>query len=106
MRFVKFSLPFTSNIHFINDVHFSCRLVLQVLTPEVISREAACQVHTVEYVDKFFGGHTTAQEQRATGIRWSPGLVSRVRYETGPARSNIKRYIVNYLPFLSNISVQ
>ncbi|XP_043240299.1 ethanolamine kinase 1-like isoform X1 [Amphibalanus amphitrite] len=58
----------------------SCK---QLLTPEAVSREVACLVHSEEYVDKFFNGHTTSQEQRVTGIPWSPGLVSRVRYETG-----------------------
>ncbi|XP_037086537.1 uncharacterized protein SYNPCC7002_A1628-like [Pollicipes pollicipes] len=55
----------------------------QLMHPELISRDEVCQVHTEEYVDKFFGGYTTDQEQKATGFPWSPGLVSRVRYETG-----------------------
>ncbi|XP_043190996.1 uncharacterized protein SYNPCC7002_A1628-like isoform X2 [Amphibalanus amphitrite] len=60
-----------------------CKQHQHLLTPEAVSREVACLVHSEEYVDKFFNGHTTSQEQRVTGIPWSPGLVSRVRYETG-----------------------
>lgn len=55
----------------------------QVVEPEKISASNAQSVHTAEYVDKFFNGKTTGEEQRVTGFEWTPGLASRVRYETG-----------------------
>lgn len=48
-----------------------------------MSREVAGTVHSRTYVDKFFDGCTSEQEQRVTGFKWTPGLASRVRYETG-----------------------
>ncbi|KAL3878650.1 hypothetical protein ACJMK2_030981 [Sinanodonta woodiana] len=55
----------------------------QVLEPERINIKNAQTVHTVEYTEKFFTGHTSREEQKVTGFDWSEGLVSRVRYETG-----------------------
>nr|CAD7417517.1 unnamed protein product [Timema poppensis] len=55
----------------------------QVIHPKQVSRKLACRAHTEEYVDKFFSGKTTVEEQRVTGFTWTPGLASRVRYETG-----------------------
>ncbi|XP_049808537.1 uncharacterized protein SYNPCC7002_A1628-like isoform X1 [Schistocerca nitens] len=55
----------------------------QVINPKQVSSNIACCVHTADYVDKFFNGRTTEEEQRVTGFIWSPGLASRVRYETG-----------------------
>ncbi|XP_050736510.1 uncharacterized protein SYNPCC7002_A1628-like isoform X3 [Eriocheir sinensis] len=55
----------------------------QVIQPEQVSRELASAVHCPLYVDKFFDGKTSETEQRATGFQWTPGLASRVRYETG-----------------------
>ncbi|KAK3926662.1 hypothetical protein KUF71_014998 [Frankliniella fusca] len=55
----------------------------QVVEPQQISTINAQSVHTAEYVDKFFNGKTTGEEQRVTGFEWTPGLASRVRYETG-----------------------
>lgn len=55
----------------------------QILAPNPISVEEAESVHTPVYVDKFFTGKTTAEEQRVTGFVWSSGLASRVRLETG-----------------------
>lgn len=54
-----------------------------MVEPTHITEKVACCVHTSEYVDKFFNGKTSPDEQRATGFAWSPGLASRVRYETG-----------------------
>ncbi|CAG0901051.1 unnamed protein product [Darwinula stevensoni] len=55
----------------------------QVRKPKRVEPSHASIVHTKEYVDKFFNGRTSEAEQRKTGFKWSPGLVSRVRYETG-----------------------
>ncbi|XP_047113561.1 uncharacterized protein SYNPCC7002_A1628-like isoform X4 [Schistocerca piceifrons] len=55
----------------------------QVINPKQVSSNIACCVHTADYVDKFFNGRTTEEEQRVTGFTWSPGLASRVKYETG-----------------------
>lgn len=54
-----------------------------MIRPEWVSRELASAVHCQLYVDKFFNGKTSEAEQRATGFKWTPGLASRVRYETG-----------------------
>lgn len=54
-----------------------------MVEPTHITEKVACCVHTSEYVDKFFNGKTSPDEQRTTGFTWSPGLASRVRYETG-----------------------
>uniref|UniRef100_H3AMK7 Histone deacetylase 12 n=2 Tax=Latimeria chalumnae TaxID=7897 RepID=H3AMK7_LATCH len=55
----------------------------QVFTPEAASKDLVCCVHTEEYVNKFFSGKTTTEEQRRTGFQWSEGIVSRCRLETG-----------------------
>ncbi|KAK4305723.1 hypothetical protein Pmani_022397 [Petrolisthes manimaculis] len=55
----------------------------QVIRPQQISEEITCLVHTPQYTHTFFNGLTTPKEQRRTGFVWTPGLVSRVRYETG-----------------------
>ncbi|XP_054258213.1 uncharacterized protein SYNPCC7002_A1628-like [Macrosteles quadrilineatus] len=55
----------------------------QHIEPCQITADEAANVHTKEYVDKFFNGKTNSNEQRATGFVWSQGLASRVRYETG-----------------------
>ncbi|XP_045123575.1 uncharacterized protein SYNPCC7002_A1628-like isoform X1 [Portunus trituberculatus] len=55
----------------------------QVILPQKVSRELASAAHSQLYVDKFFDGETSAAEQRVTGFVWTPGLASRVRYETG-----------------------
>ncbi|XP_067010721.1 uncharacterized protein SYNPCC7002_A1628 [Anabrus simplex] len=55
----------------------------QVVSPSQVSKEIAYSVHTEEYIDKFFNGKTSLDEQRVTGFSWTPGLASRVRYETG-----------------------
>ncbi|XP_037778695.1 uncharacterized protein SYNPCC7002_A1628-like [Penaeus monodon] len=55
----------------------------QVIQPQQVSREVAGTVHSRTYVNKFFDGSTSEQEQRVTGFKWTPGLASRVRYETG-----------------------
>ena len=55
----------------------------QVMEPSQISKELAAVIHTKEYVDRFFRGETTAEEQRRTGFKWSHGLCSRVRFECG-----------------------
>jgi hypothetical protein len=51
--------------------------------PEKISSEHASLVHDADYIDRFFNGKTSAQEQRMTGFPWSAELVDRTRYETG-----------------------
>jgi acetoin utilization deacetylase AcuC-like enzyme len=56
---------------------------LQVIEPLQVTREVVCAVHTQDYVNKFFNGETSESEQRATGFVWTPGLASRVKYETG-----------------------
>ena len=55
----------------------------QVVEPTQISKELAYLAHSKEYVDKFFCGETTADEQRRTGFKWTHGLCSRVRFECG-----------------------
>ncbi|KAK3879398.1 hypothetical protein Pcinc_016028 [Petrolisthes cinctipes] len=55
----------------------------QVIRPQQISEEVTCSVHTQHYTHNFFNGLTTPKEQRVTGFEWTPGLASRVRYETG-----------------------
>ncbi|XP_042218645.1 uncharacterized protein SYNPCC7002_A1628-like isoform X2 [Homarus americanus] len=55
----------------------------QVIQPRQVSQEVASSVHSECYVKKFFNGLTSQKEQRATGFEWTPGLASRVRYETG-----------------------
>ena len=55
----------------------------QVIQPERITAEETSLVHNSGYVQRFFGGQTTPQEQRMTGFPWSEGLVDRCRYETG-----------------------
>ena len=45
--------------------------------------QTARLVHTHEYIDKFFNGTTSADEQRRTGFKWNPGLLRRCRLETG-----------------------
>nr|CAD7400423.1 unnamed protein product [Timema cristinae] len=52
----------------------------QVIHPKQVSRKLACHAHTEEYVDKFFNGKTTVEEQRVTGFAWTLGLASRVSY--------------------------
>ncbi|KAG8255848.1 hypothetical protein J6590_082772 [Homalodisca vitripennis] len=54
----------------------------QLVEPSQITEDIACNVHTPEYIDKFFNGKTSEVEQRATGFVWTAGLASRVRYET------------------------
>jgi len=55
----------------------------QVLSPPQITADLAALAHTKEYVDRFLEGKTTETEQRRTGFKWTHGLASRVRYETG-----------------------
>ena len=55
----------------------------QVLEPSQISKELAGLAHSKEYVDRFFSGDTSADEQRRTGFKWTHGLCSRVRFECG-----------------------
>ncbi|KAJ8870274.1 hypothetical protein PR048_029295 [Dryococelus australis] len=55
----------------------------QVVCPQQVPSEIACTVHSAKYVEDFFCGKTSAEEQRATGFTWTSGLASRVRYETG-----------------------
>ncbi|XP_023330680.1 uncharacterized protein LOC111703059 isoform X2 [Eurytemora carolleeae] len=56
---------------------------VQVISPTHVSQELACLAHSEEYVNKFFHGETSSEEQRRTGFIWTHGLCSRVRYETG-----------------------
>ncbi|XP_056139795.1 uncharacterized protein SYNPCC7002_A1628 [Lampris incognitus] len=55
----------------------------QVWAPEIASQELLSCVHTDEYLDNFINGKINEKEQRRTGFPWSPGLVTRCRYETG-----------------------
>lgn len=57
--------------------------VKQIVEPEQVSAESAGLVHSADYVEKFFSGKTSPDEQRMTGFPWSEGLVRRCRYETG-----------------------
>ena len=61
----------------------------QVVRPTMVTAESAGSVHTLDYIDKFFGGKTSEKEQRRTGFVWTEGLVKRCRMETGK----------NYFPF-------
>ncbi|KAJ8028529.1 Histone deacetylase 11 [Holothuria leucospilota] len=55
----------------------------QVSRPSQVSVRTTERAHTKEYVANFFSGRTSEKEQRATGFKWSSGLVKRCRYETG-----------------------
>jgi len=55
----------------------------QVLEPYQIDRNLVELVHNKEYVENFFNGTTSKDEQRRTGFQWTHGLASRVRYECG-----------------------
>merc|ERR1712215_600519 len=55
----------------------------QVLEPSQISQELAAIAHCKNYVEKFFNGETSSEEQRRTGFKWTYGLCSRVRFECG-----------------------
>ena len=55
----------------------------QISLPVHATKEDVTRVHTEEYIGKFFEGRTSDKEQRMTGFKWSEGLVSRCRYETG-----------------------
>ncbi|KAK7476730.1 hypothetical protein BaRGS_00032023, partial [Batillaria attramentaria] len=55
----------------------------QVVEPEQVPASIAGLIHTPDYVEKFFTGNISPDEQRMTGFPWSEGLVRRCRYETG-----------------------
>lgn len=55
----------------------------QVLEPAQIDRELVELVHCKDYVNKFYEGKTTRDEQRRTGFTWTHGLKHRVLYECG-----------------------
>ncbi|GLG94743.1 Histone deacetylase Rpd3 [Gryllus bimaculatus] len=55
----------------------------QVIMPNKIQKSVASLVHTDDYLDKFFSGSTSTEEQRVTGFSWTSHLVDRVRYESG-----------------------
>ena len=55
----------------------------QVVEPRPLNLNEMSGVHKVEYLKKFFSGLTSADEQRKTGFKWTPGLVQRCQYETG-----------------------
>ena len=55
----------------------------QVVEPDMISQEVTSLIHCADYVERFFNGQTSSQEQKKTGFPWTEGLVSRCRYETG-----------------------
>jgi len=55
----------------------------QVMEPSQISMELAGMAHSTEYVERFFKGETSVDEQRRTGFKWTHGLCSRVRFECG-----------------------
>lgn len=56
---------------------------LQVIEPLRASVELASLAHDAQYVERFYAGETSKEEQRRTGFEWTHGLASRVRYETG-----------------------
>ena len=58
-------------------------MFLQVIEPHQAPAEIASLAHCPKYVEKFFKGKTDKDEQRRTGFQWTPGLASRVRFETG-----------------------
>ena len=55
----------------------------QVLEPPRASMQLSSLAHEPEYVERFYEGWTTKEEQKRTGFVWTHGLASRVRYETG-----------------------
>ncbi|KAH9496052.1 hypothetical protein Btru_015044 [Bulinus truncatus] len=55
----------------------------QVLQPEHISAELCELVHTQDYIYRFYNGLTTKDEQKKSGFEWTPGILSRCRYEAG-----------------------
>ncbi|XP_072171421.1 uncharacterized protein SYNPCC7002_A1628-like [Diadema setosum] len=55
----------------------------QISYPLRTTKEELKCVHADDYIDRFFEGTTSEKEQRVTGFKWSKGLVSRCRYETG-----------------------
>lgn len=55
----------------------------QIIKPDPVTEDIVKTVHTDDYVDKFFNGKTSVDEQRLTGFVWSEGIVSRCRLETG-----------------------
>lgn len=55
----------------------------QVIEPLRASVELASLAHDAQYVERFYAGETSKEEQRRTGFEWTHGLASRVRYETG-----------------------
>lgn len=55
----------------------------QILKPTAIDPDLLKLVHTPDYIDRFLTGKTTVEEQRLTGFKWSEGIVSRCRLETG-----------------------
>ena len=55
----------------------------QILKPTAIDPDFLKLVHTPDYVDRFLDGNITVEEQRLTGFKWSTGIVSRCRLETG-----------------------
>ncbi len=58
----------------------------QVVQPREISVDTAGLVHTAAYLDKFFNGRTSENEQRRSGFVWAEDLVRRCRLETGVFR--------------------
>lgn len=55
----------------------------QVLEPWEISKEECELVHHPDYIHRLFNGLTSKKEQRLSGFVWSPGILSRCRFETG-----------------------
>lgn len=55
----------------------------QILKPTAIDPDVLKLVHTPDYIDRFLDGNITVEEQRLTGFKWSTGIVSRCRLETG-----------------------
>lgn len=58
----------------------------QIVEPNLLDPEVFKVVHDDKYIDRFIAGETTEEEQRKTGFKWSEGIVSRVRYETGTCK--------------------
>ena len=57
--------------------------VKQVVEPWEVSQEECELVHSKDYIHKVFTGLTSDREQRVSGFKWSPGIISRCRYEAG-----------------------
>ncbi len=51
--------------------------------PEAVDDRTLLRVHTPEYLDAVTSGRLSAQDQRAIGFPWSPGLVERSRRSVG-----------------------